>query len=149
MDAKINTLRIKVDLTAAMKAGDALRVSVLRMLLSELNYKKIDLGRELTDEDAIGVLQKEAKKRREAIASYTAGRRTEQAESEGRELAILTAYLPQQMSEEEVRAEIHQEMQKVGQPADFGAAMKVFSPMFRGKADGGMVARLVKEELGL
>lgn len=133
--------QIKSDLVAAMKAGDRVRTSTLRMLISELNYKQIELLRELTDEDAAGVVRREAKKRREAIESFRAGGRLEQAEAEEQELTMLLGYLPKEMSEEEVR----RELMTLDLPTDFGAAMKMAAPAFRGRADGGLVARLVKE----
>lgn len=133
--------QIKSDTILAMKAGDPLRVSVLRMLSSEFNYKKIEVQRELTDEDIMAVINKEAKKRREAIIAYTAANRADSVAQETAELKILEAYLPTLMTEEEVRAEIT----KIELPADFGQAMKIVSPMFRGKADGGIVAKIVKE----
>jgi len=138
--------QIKADLFTAMKAGDYLRTMVLRMLLSEINYKKIDLGRELEDVDMVTVVQKEVKKRREAIESYTAGGRPEQAKTEADELAILEKYLPKQMSESEIKTEIETILKTV-ETTDFGQVMKVVSPQFRGKADGGLVAKLVKEIL--
>ena len=132
---------IKQDLVAAMKSGDGLKVSVLRMLTSELGYKRIEVQRDLTDEDIILVLNKEAKKRREAIESFGKAGRTEQVEKEKKELEILSVYLPILMSEEEVKAEIA----KLDLPKDFGQAMRVVAPMFKGKADGGMVANIVKQ----
>lgn len=135
--------QIRADLTVAMKSGDALRVSVLRMLISAGGYKQIDLQRELTDEDWLGVIKNEAKKRREAIESYAAGGRTGQAESEKKELEILGAYLPKQMDEEEARTIIG----KLELPNEFGAAMKMAVAELKGKADGGIVAKIVKEKL--
>lgn len=136
--------RVRSDLNGAMKAGDALKVSVLRMALSAFNYKKIELQRDLTEADETGVMQNEAKKRREAIESYRAGGRAEQAQSEASELVILEAYLPRQMSEEEVKAEV----EKMGLPKDFGQAMKIAAPAFKGKADGGLVAKVVRGAVG-
>ena len=135
---------IKADLTLAMKSGDGLKVSVLRMLSSEFNYKAIEVQRELTQEDVLAVLNKEAKKRREAIDSFGKAGRPEQVEKEKKELEILSVYLPTLMSEDEVRAEIA----KLDLPKDFGQAMRMASPLFKGKADGGMVNRIVKEKLG-
>lgn len=141
--------KIQEDMIAAMKAHDALRVSVLRMLISELNYKKIDLQRELTDADVAGVVAKEVKKRNEAVESFKAGGRTEQAASEAKEAEILKAYMPEMMNEADLRVEIEKEIAKLDEAAkgNFGQAMKIISPMFRGKADGGMVANIVKELL--
>ena len=132
---------IKADLMAAMKSGDSLKVSVLRMLSSEFNYKAIEVQRELTQEDILAVLNKEAKKRREAIDSFGKAGRPEQVEKEKKELEILSVYLPTLMSEDEVRAEIA----KLDLPKDFGQAMRMASPLFKGKADGGMVANIVKQ----
>ncbi len=140
-------LRIQEDLKTAMKSADQLRVSVLRMVLSELNYKKIDLQRDLTEEDVIAVVQKEVKKRKEAIESYTKGDRLDQAKQEQQELEILQVYLPAQMSEDEIRTRLQTEIVN-GKFADFGSAMRVISPIFKGKADGAMVARIVRELLG-
>ena len=136
--------RMRDDLKKAMKAGESLRVAVLRMALSAFNYKKIELQRELTEADEVGVAQNDAKKRREAIESYLAGGRDEQAKTEEAELLILQEYLPKQMSEEEIEMEIV----KLSLPKDFGAAMKIAAPVFRGRADGGLVARIVKEVVG-
>jgi len=136
--------RVKSDLITAMKAGEALRVSVLRMLISEMNYKQIDLQRELTEEDVVGVVQKEVKKRKEAIQAYTAGGRPEQAETERQEMEILQAHLPQQLGERELEMEI-EKILLANSFGDFGAAMKVISPQFKGRAEGAEVARIVRE----
>lgn len=127
-----------------MKAGQSLRLSVLRMLISAANYKQIDAHRDLTDEEVLGVISNEAKKRREAIDSFKAAQREEQAAKEQQELDILAAYLPKQLTEEEIRGEIG----KLDLGTDFGQAMRVASPLFRGRADGSLVAKLVKEKLG-
>ena len=136
--------QVRSDLTAAMRAGDALRVSVLRMVLSAFNYKKIDLQKDLAEADEIGVVKNEDKKRREAVESYRAGGRKEQEEQEAQELEILMAYLPKQLDEEEIKTEVS----KLELPKDFGQAMKIVSPVFRGRADGGLVAKIVKEIVG-
>lgn len=126
-----------------MKSRETLKVSVLRMLLSELNYKQIDVQRELTQEDVVQVLNREAKKRREAIESYTAAGRGEQVQKERQELEILQAYLPKMMSE----IEIEKEIEKMDLPGDFGQAMRVVAPIFKGRADGSLVAKLVHEKI--
>lgn len=136
--------QIKKDQIAAMKAGEALRLSVIRMLQSAIGYKQIELQRQLTDADVLAVIANEAKKRREAIASYQAAHREAQADQEQQELEILQAYLPAQLSEEQIQIELG----KLQLPPDFGQAMKMVAPIFKGKADGSVVARLVKEKLG-
>ena len=146
MSADNLSTQIKSDLVTGMKAGNSLLVSVLRMLLSEMNYKKIDLGRELTEADVVSVLQREAKKRREAIESYTQAGRAEQAATEKEELMMLEAYLPKQLSADEIRPEVEQLMKEL-QSREFGQVMKVVSGRFKGRADGGLVASIVKEML--
>lgn len=136
--------QIKADTIAAMKSGDSLRLSVLRMLTSALGYKQIDLHRDLTDEDVLAVIASEAKKRKEAIASYTAAGRTDSANKEAEELKILQAYLPILMTEEEVRNEVTKILSNQV-TKDFGQAMKIVAPMFKGRADGGIVASVVKQ----
>ncbi len=138
-----NADRIKTDLVTAMKLGEALKVSVLRMLSSELGYKQIDVHRDLTDEDVTAVVQNEAKKRREAIESFAKAGREESVAKEKQELEILQAYMPKLMSEGEVKAEIS----KMDLPKDFGQAMRIAAPVFKGRADGSLVARLVHEKI--
>jgi len=137
-------VNIQDDMVAALKAGDTLRTSVLRMLLSEMNYKKINVQRELTDADMTEVIAREVKKRREAIDSFTAGGRTEQAATEKQELEILLKYMPEMMSETRVKEQIAgiREIQGI---KDFGQVMKVVVPMFKGKAEGLVVAKVVRE----
>lgn len=138
--------QIKADMTAAMKSGEVLRLSVLRMLVSEMNYKQIDAQRELTDEDVVVVLQKEAKKRREAIESYQKAGRTDQAEKEQEELEILQVYLPKMMGEEEIREEI-KKIEEIKELNDFGQIMRIVAPKFKGRADGALVAKIVNEKI--
>ncbi len=135
--------QIKSDMTTAMKAGDALRLSVLRMLSSEMNYKLIDLKHELADADVVAVIQKEAKKRREAIEAYQKAGRAESAAKEAEELKILEVYLPKQLTEDEIRAEIGD----LSMYTDFSSAMRVLSSRFKGRADGALVVKIVKEKL--
>lgn len=145
------TNNIQQDMIAAMKATEPLKVSVLRMLLSEINYKNIDLGRELTDDDVIGVIRKEVKKRTEAVESYTAGGRAEQAAQEKAEQAILELYLPALMTKEQIREEVDKQWLNIpeGDQSDFGKVMRLISPLFKGKADGSMVAKIVKEKISV
>jgi len=138
--------KIVQDLNTALKSGNSLKVSVLRMLRSEMGYKQIDLHRELNDEDVLGVIGKEVKKRREAIEAYTAGGRTVQAETEKEEMEILQEYMPKQMTEDEIKEQILK-IKSIEGLSDFGQVMKVISPQFKGKADGRAVAEIVKKLL--
>lgn len=139
----ILTDKLKSDLTDATKSGDTVRRDTLRLLLSALNYKKIDLQHDLTDDEVLAVISIEAKKRRESITVFEANNRPELATSEKAELSILEAYLPKQMSEEEIK----QELSKLDLPKDFGQAMKIVAPLFKGRADGKLVAKIVNEKI--
>ena len=141
-----NADRIKAEMVAAMKSGDALMVSVLRMLISALGYKQIDVQKDLTDEDVAAVVQNEAKKRREAIESFEKAGRSESAAREKQELEILQAYMPKMMSEEEVRDEVTKILSNQD-VKDFGQAMRIAAPAFKGRADGSLVAKLVHEKI--
>lgn len=136
--------QIKQDMIAALKAGEAVRLSVLRMLVSELNYKKINVQRELVDQDVLEVVGREIKKRKEAIVAYRQGGRDDQAKSEEEELQILQAYMPAQMSESDLRIKIS-DIRKQNSDLDFSGMMKLVAPMFKGIADGQTVASIVKE----
>ena len=124
----------------AMRAKDVKRLSALRMLISAIRYAQIDKA----DVDEMDVMKKEAKKRRESVEAYTAAGRVEAAENEAYELALIEGYLPKQMSEEEVRAKVAQALN--GATFDnFGLAMNGVMKVVGKEADGGMVARIVKE----
>lgn len=134
---------ILADLTNAIKSGDTVRRDTLRLLLSALNYKKIDLQHELSDEEVLSVIAVEAKKRRESIAVFEANNRAELAEAEKSELIILESYLPKQLTEEEIRNEIS----SLNLPKDFGQAMKIVAPIFKSRADGKLIAKIVNEKI--
>ncbi len=142
--------QIKTDMTRALKAGESLRVLTLRMLLSEINYEQIRVQREITDADVVGVVAREIKKRREAIESYKAAARTEQADSERVEMEILQEYSPKMMSEAEVKTEVQKVISGLGgeEKKNFGQVMRVVAPVFKGRAEGAVVAAAVKELVG-
>ncbi|PIP29311.1 glutamyl-tRNA amidotransferase [Candidatus Kuenenbacteria bacterium CG23_combo_of_CG06-09_8_20_14_all_36_9] len=146
------TVQIYTDLKLAMKNKDVLKVSVLRMLIAAFNNEAINLMRKdegLSDEEAIKVLKKEAKKRKDSIEQFTAGNRPELAKKENEELKILSVYLPAEMSEEDLKkivAEVIAEMGEVS-PSQFGMVMKAVMAKTAGKADGGMASKVVKEVL--
>jgi uncharacterized protein YqeY len=142
--------RIDADLKAAMKAGDALRVSTLRLARSAMKYKEIQAGRALTEEDVVDVLSVEAKRRRESVAEYEKAGREDLRKKEADELVILAAYLPAQMDEAEVKALVSEAVRQSGaaSPKDMGKVMGVLMPKVKGRADGKLVNRLVREALG-
>lgn len=136
--------QIKTDVTRAQKDRNAVLLGVLRLLVSELRYKEIDTQGELTDEIVIGVLQKEAKKRTESIEIYTKVDDKARAEAERAELAIINSYLPKMMAEKEVEVEVD----KIAAESPFrgGQLVGVAMGKLRGKADGGLVARIVSRK---
>lgn len=137
--------QIKTELTKAQKEQNAKLLGCLRLLVSELNYKAIDSG-SLTDEMVISVLQKEAKKRQESIDIYTKVGDSARADHEKYELEIINAYLPKMMDEAAVIAEV--DRIAAGSPLRGGQLVGVVMGQLRGKADGGLVARLVNEKYG-
>lgn len=137
---------ITADLIQAMKAKDSLKVSTLRLLVAALKNSQIAKGSELTDQEGEAVLAKEAKKRQEAIELYQRGNRPELVAKETAELNLIKSYLPQELSETEVKV-IVDEVLKVATERNFGAVMKLVMAEIKGKADGKMVAKLVQEAL--
>ncbi len=142
--------KIEADLKDAMRAKDTLKTDTLRMFKSALNYYQIEKQlKELTDEDALNILQKQAKQRKEAIAGFESGGRTEAAEKEKKELAILENYLPKQASAAEVKKIIIDTIAEVGamNKKDFGKVMKAVTGKLKGQADGKVISQIVNEEL--
>jgi uncharacterized protein YqeY len=141
------------DLTASMKARDALRTSTLRMVLAAITNAEVagKEVRELSDEDVITVLGSEAKKRREASEAFETGNRPELAEKEKAEAAILAEYLPTQLTAEEIGAIVTAAVESTGAAGEgmraMGKVMGVVSPQVKGKADGGAVAAEVKRQI--
>ena len=147
---------MRADLTTAMKARDALSASTLRMALTAITNEEVSgkQARELSDDEVLTVLGREAKKRREAAQAYEEAGRPELAAKELEELGVLEAYLPEALSEDAVRAMIESAVLQV--KADgleggsaMGAVMKLVQPQVKGRADGGFVAATVKSALGI
>lgn len=147
--------RIEDDIKEAMRAKDRTRSNVLRMIKAKMQEAEVKLrsseGRDvqLDDEAATAVIAAYGKQRRESIESYRKGGREDLATGEEAELAIVQAYLPEQMDEEAVRAAVRDAIAQVGatSPRDMGNVMKAVMPMLRGAADGKVVNRLVRELL--
>ena len=137
------------DMKSAMKARDELKVSTLRLARSAVKNAEIEKGRELTDEEVIETLTREAKRRREAIEGYEKGGRQELVDKERTELAILTEYLPKQLDEAEIERiarEVAAELGAVG-ASDKGRMMSAVMPRVRGRADGKVVTQIVDRVL--
>ena len=147
--------RLQSDLTASIKARDEVKSGTIRMVLAAITTEEVSgkEARQLTDDDVVTVLGREAKKRKEAAEAYDGASRPELADKERAELAIIEAYLPEQMSEDEVRAIVEAAVAKVAASGAeggkaMGAVMKIVQPKVKGRADGGQVAALVKSVLG-
>lgn len=146
--------RLQDDLTASIKARDELRSATLRMTLTAINREEVagKAARELSDDEVQAVITKEAKKRREAAEAFASGGRAEQAEREKAEGEILAAYLPQQLTDEELTALVEAAVAeaKAGGaegPKAMGVVMKTVKPQVAGRAEGGRVAAAVKRAL--
>ena len=146
--------QLHTDLTAAIKAKDSLTSGTLRMVLSAITNEEVS-GKEarvLNDQDMITVLNREAKKRKEAATAYDDAKRPELADKERAELQIIQAYLPAALSDENLAAIIAGAVAEVAAsgttgPSAMGAVMKIVSPQVSGRADGGAVAAAVKSTL--
>lgn len=142
--------KINADIITAMKAKNEAGLSALRMLKSAIKYKEVDLKREVTDEDVIDVLSKQAKQRKESIEGFEKGGRPEAAASERAELALIEKFLPAAISETELAQLIDEAIKSSGAagPKDMGKVMGVLTPKIKGRADMGKVSGLVKAKLG-
>ncbi|KQZ89532.1 glutamyl-tRNA amidotransferase, partial [Phycicoccus sp. Root563] len=142
---------VQSDLTSAMRARDQVRSGTLRMALTAMTNEEVSgtEARELTDDEVLKVLAKEAKKRKEASTAYTDAGRPELAAKEDAELAILEAYLPAQLSDEELAAIVAAAIADTGATGmqQMGQVMKAAGAVVAGRADGGRVASVVKASL--
>ena len=150
------TLKQKLhdDLTAAMRAGDELRRSTLRLALAGITNEEVSgkVARTLSDAEVLSVLTREGKKRRESATAYEAGNRPELAARELAELAVLETYLPAALSEAEIDRIVADAIGAAGDAGvsgmrAMGAVMKQVTPLVQGRADGAQVAALVKARL--
>ena len=143
--------QLHADLTDSIRARDEVRSSTLRMALTAVKNEAVsgDAARELTDADVITVLGREAKKRREAATAYDDAARPELAERERAELEVLVAYLPAQLTDDELTALVAEAIAETGadSPKAMGSVMKVLTPRIAGRADGGRVSAAVKAAL--
>ncbi len=143
--------QIQEDLTNAMKARDELKVGALRMLKAEImKFEVSGIKKEANDEEVVNIIQKQVKQRKDSEEQFRAGGRPEMADKEAAESKILESYLPEQMSEDEVREVIKATIQEVGatSKADMGKVMGAVMPKVKGKADGKIINQIVMELLG-
>lgn len=148
----MNKQKLQEELKESMKAREELRTSVIRLLLSAINYYEIQkggAGYTATDEDVLSVIQQQVKQRKDSIEQFKSAERPELAEKEQKELEILQKYLPEQMDEKEVKNIVEQTIKETGASTiqDMGKVMGALNTKLRGKADMGIVSSLVKSSL--
>jgi uncharacterized protein YqeY len=146
--------RLQSDLTEAIRSRDEVRAATLRMALTAVRSEEVagKSARTLSDDDVVGVLGKEAKKRRESVEAYRGAGRQELADREGAELVVLEGYLPAQLSDEEVAAIVADAVAQARAagaegPKAMGQVMKIVQPRTKGRADGGRVSAEVRRQL--
>lgn len=146
--------RLRSDLTASMKARDEVRSSTLRMVLAAITNAEVagKQQRELSDDEVVGVLSTEAKKRREAATAFEDGGRPEMAAKESAEAAVIADYLPEQLTETEIADLVTSAVAQTGAAGEgmraMGKVMGLVQPQVKGRADGAVVAAEVRRQLG-
>lgn len=141
--------KLQQDWKQALKAGNKFKASTVSMIRSSILLEEKNNGKELNDEDVIGVLAKEVKQRRESLLEFKKGGRQDLVEEAQSEMEILLSYLPQQLSVEEIKDFVNQAVEKVGANniKDMGKVMGIVVPELIGRADGKLVSEVVKEVL--
>jgi uncharacterized protein YqeY len=146
--------RLRADLTAAIKARDEVRSSTIRMILTAVTNAEVagTEAKELTDDEMLGVLSTESKKRREAAVAFEEGNRPEMAAKERAEASVIADYLPAQLSPGEIAAVVTEAVEQLGAagagPKAMGKVMGLVQPQVKGRADGAAVAAEVRRQLG-
>jgi len=141
--------RITEDMKFAMKAREADRLASIRLLLAAIKQREVDERKDLSDADVLAVIEKMLKQRRDSIAQYESAGRNDLADKEKFEVGVLTGYMPQQLSEAEVAAEVDAAIAASGAkgPADMGKVMGILKGKLAGRADMGKLSGLVKSKL--
>ena len=141
--------QINQDLAVSMKKGATAHIATLRLVKNALQNEQIKLGHELSDDEALKVMQREAKQRRESIEQYRAGGRTDLVDSEQQELAIIETYLPQRLGPKELEQLVDRAIADIGATteAQMGAVIGAVMQQAHGRADGATVAQLVRQKL--
>lgn len=141
--------RILTDLVSAMKSKDKERLSVLRMVKGAMQLEEINIKHELNDEEVVRIISKQIKTRKDSITEFEKGNRKDLIETTANEIKILEEYMPEQMTEEEISKVIEEVFANINPtgPSDIGKIMGTISPLVRGKADMGLVNKMIKEKL--
>ena len=143
------TEQIRADLTESMKARSADRTSTLRLLQAALKNEQINLGHELSDEEAMSVVRKSIKQRQDSIEQFTKGNRPELAAKEKTEMEILKAYMPPELSDSEIEGGVREIIASTGAQSkkDMGKVMKEATARYKGRADGRKIQEIVSRLL--
>ena len=141
--------QISEDMKAAMRAKDSVRLGAIRLLLSAIKQREVDERIELSDADVIGVIEKMLKQRRDSIAAYESASRTDLADIEKFEVTILQTYLPQQLTEDEIKTLLEKVVAETGAAGikDMSKVMAAIKPLVVGVADMGKISTLIKARL--
>ena len=145
------TLKEKLlsDMKEAMKSKHSLKLGTIRSVIAAVKNQEIDLRKDLDEEEVLAIVSREVKKRKEAASLYKKGKRPELEDKEIQEMKILQTYLPEQVSEEDLRQRIQEVIEETGAEGmkDFGKIMKTLVPEFKGKADNALIKELASEFL--
>ncbi|MBR7070535.1 MAG: GatB/YqeY domain-containing protein [Oxalobacter sp.] len=139
--------QITADMKAAMRAKEMKRLGTIRMLTAAMKQKEVDERIELDDAQILAIIEKMIKQRRDSIAQFTAGNRPDLVESEQAEIDVLSVYMPEQLSEAEIAAEVAEAVKGAAGPKDMGKVMGALKGKLAGRADMGVVSKLVKQAL--
>lgn len=141
--------KILNDLKEAMKNQDKEKLSVIRMVKGAIQMEELNTKKELQDDDVIGIIAKQIKTRKESIVEFEKGNRNDLIQKTQDEIAILETYMPEQLSEEEVLKEIDQAFEEIHPtaPSDMGKLMGYLTPKLKGRADMGLVSKIIRERL--
>ena len=141
--------QLSEDMKTAMKAGEKDRLGVIRLVNAAIKQKEVDERVEMTDPLVLAVLEKMVKQRKDSVTQYEAAAREDLAAQERYEIGVLQAYLPAQMSSDELAAEVRRAVSESGAagPADMGKVMAILKPRIAGRADMGQASQQVKQQL--
>jgi uncharacterized protein YqeY len=141
--------RLMEEMKDAMKKREQIKLSAIRMVRAGIKNKEIEIGRELNDEDVIGIIKSAIRQRKDSYTQFFNANRLDLADKEKNEIDILSVYLPRQMSEDDIKKRVKEVISEVGASTakDMGRVMKILMPELKGKADGDLINKIVKESL--
>lgn len=140
---------IQQAINSALKAGNKIELNPLRFVMSQIKYEEIDKQKELTDEEVMSLMQKEIKKRKEAVEMFKKGNRDDLVKDEELQIIVIQKYLPRQLSEEELNKTIDEVIASLGEEKNTGKIIGLVIGKAKGRTDGSTIAKLVKQKLEL